>query len=232
MTDARLKQTERSLVFHLVSEVGFDPTEFTWDEKRDHESFRSNMGGGDQVAVSVLRHRPTEYYMRFGAFANEFSPGISTRVDYDNHDGTWKTRVRSCVNWLRELRKEVDVPDLWGTIANEKALPMAASAIIDNRLFTPAEHNLILAKLDEIKAYLRDGQDFTTEQAKVVEREFAYLRESSERLGRKDWLNSLLGGVVGMAIGLALDPQKARGLLGLAGSAFQSLWNVAHTLLP
>jgi hypothetical protein len=58
-----------------------------------------------------------------------------------------------------------------------------------------------------------------------------YLRESSERLGRKDWLNNLLGGLVDLAIGLALDPEKAQVLLRLAGTIFQSLWGMGHGLL-
>jgi hypothetical protein len=86
--------------------------------------------------------------------------------------------------------------------------------------------------LDEIKGYLLEGQQFAAEQCASIEREFAYLRESSERLGRKDWLNNLLGGLVGLAIGLALDPEKARGLLRLAGAVFQSLWGTGHNLLP
>jgi len=43
------------------------------------------------------------------------------------------------------------------------------------------------------------------------------LKESAERLGRKDWLNVLLGGLFGLAVTLVLDPEKAKGLLSLAG---------------
>jgi len=57
------------------------------------------------------------------------------------------------------------------------------------------------------------------------------LKESAERLGRKDWLNILLGGLFGLAVTLALEPEKARGLLGLAGTVFQSLWGMAQSLI-
>ena len=35
---------------------------------------------------------------------------------------------------------------------------------------------------------------------------------------------SLLGGLFGLAVTLALDPEKARGLMRLAGAVFQWLW--------
>jgi hypothetical protein len=86
--------------------------------------------------------------------------------------------------------------------------------------------------LDEINGYLLEGQHFAAEQSEFVERRFAYFKESSTRMGRKDWLNLLLGGLVSLAIGLALDPEKARGLLRLAGAVFQSLWGTAQGYLP
>ena len=64
-------------------------------------------------------------------------------------------------------------------------------------------------------------------KAETVEREFAYQREASVRLGRKDWLNSFIGNMMSLVIGLMLDPVKAKGILRLAGEAFQSLWGMA-----
>jgi hypothetical protein len=127
------------------------------------------------------------------------------------------------------LRKEVDVPDLWSSIGQEKTA--ASSASLDNRPFTAAEQNLIATKLDEIKAYLLEGQEFAAEQAATVEREFAYLKESSRRLGRKDWLNILHGGLITVIVGVALAPDAARALLRLAATAFQSLWGGAQEVL-
>jgi hypothetical protein len=40
-----------------------------------------------------------------------------------------------------------------------------------------------------------------------------------------------LGGLFGLAVSLALDPEKATGLLRLAGAVFQSLWGAAQTLV-
>jgi hypothetical protein len=135
--------------------------------------------------------------------------------------------------WLEELKKEVDAPDLWSSVGKEKTLSLAASSPdIENRPFTEAEQKFIAAKLDELKGYVLEGQQFSAKQAGYVEREFVYLKESSRRFGRNDWLRVLLSVLIGQAINLALSPEKARGLLVLAGTTFQSLWGTIHGFLP
>jgi len=225
--DLTLKGTDRNSVFELLRERQFDPNDFQWQvmviSKSDFSQTR-------HLQVSVLRYMDTEYYFRFDPHHSQWSPGWQLKTD----SGDWSSLNQRCEQlrgWLSALKTEIAAPDLWASLPDENILSAAASLTIDNRPFAPSERHLIQIKLDEIKAYLQDAQDFTNEQSEMIEREFAYLRESSERLGRKDWLNNLVGGLFGLAIGLALDPENAKGLLGLAGSTFQSLWNAAQTLL-
>ena len=198
------------------------------------------MAGHGHIEVRLLADSPPSsvgspvhgyrVYFRYDPHHSQWSPGWQLKTD----SGDWSSLNQRCEQlrgWLSALKTEIAAPDLWASLPDENILSAAASLTIDNRPFAPSERHLIQIKLDEIKAYLQDAQDFTNEQSEMIEREFAYLRESSERLGRKDWLNNLVGGLFGLAIGLALDPEKAKGLLGLAGSTFQSLWNAAQTLL-
>jgi hypothetical protein len=120
---------------------------------------------------------------------------------------------------------------MWGSLVQETLLPRASSSAPDNHPFTPSEQTFIAAKLDEIKAFLMEGAQFNSAHAEYIHQEFEYLKESSRRFGRKDWLRVLLGVLVGQAINLALDPTKAKGLLRLAGAAFQSLWGAAQAYL-
>jgi hypothetical protein len=228
--DVRLKTTEKSGIYLLVQQSGLNLANFAWADEESEEWIDTD---SLEFKISVLTHRPTGYYCKFGGTQIEYSPGPDQRVETVNHRDRWAVKSGVTQVWLEELRREVDAPDLWATIGQEKVLSTAAaSTALDNRPLTAAEQSLIAAKLDEIKAYLLQGQQFAAEEAETVEREFIYLRESSERLGKKDWLNNLLGGLVGLAIGLALDPEKARGLLRLAGAVFQSLWGTGHNLLP
>ena len=230
MTDYTLKRSEKNAVLNFVTEGGLDPLAFQWSEKKRWETFGLE---GVQVMVSILTHGSTGYYIVFGAASVEYSPGHQKKVEWHEHYNEWASKGETCRLWIKVLRKELDAPDLWASIGQEKALSTAASsAHLDNRPFTAAEQTLIAAKLDEIKGYILEEQQLTADQGETVERELAYLWESSERLGRKDWLNVLLGALVSLAIGLALDSEKARGLLRLAGAVFQSLWRTGHSLLP
>jgi hypothetical protein len=122
--------------------------------------------------------------------------------------------------------------DLWVTVAEENVLSAtASSASLDNSPFTAAEQLLIATRLNEIKTYLLEGQQFAAEQAKFIERRFEYFMESSTRMGRKDWLNVLFPGLFTVIVGVALAPDAARLLLRLAATAFQSLWGMAQGLL-
>jgi hypothetical protein len=229
MHDVRLKRVEKNEILSLVEGVGLNPQEFEWLEDDSNEYID---GESMRFRAYTLRHRPTDYYCKFGGFRVEFSPGPIRRVEADQHHNNWDIKRAVAQLWLEELQKEANAPDLWATIGQEKALSTAASsASLDNRPFSAVEQTLIATKLDEIKEYLLEGQQFDRKQAEFVEREFAYLRQSAARFGRKDWLRVLLGVLIGQAINLALDPAKARGLFSLAGAAFQSLWGMAQGLL-
>ena len=230
MLDVRLKKSEKSEIFLLVQESGLTLADFIWTDEKSNECESIE---AVQFLTSVLTHRPTEYFCKFGGYRMWYSPGRKERVHTESHYSRWADKRAVAQLWLEELRKEVDAPDLWATIGQEKALSAAAaSPDLDNRPFTAAEQQLIATKLDEIKTYLLEGQQVDKKQAEYVEGEFAYLRKSAARFGRKDWLRVLLGVLIGQAVNLALDPAKVRGLFSLAGAAFQSLWGMAQGVLP
>jgi hypothetical protein len=103
---------------------------------------------------------------------------------------------------------------------------------LDNRAFTPNEKTVIAERLDEIKKYILEGQQAQSDHVVFVDQEFSYLRNASDRLGRKDWLNVALSVLVNVAVGLALNPEKARGVLRSAGTLLQWIWGKTAGLLP
>jgi hypothetical protein len=234
LKDKRLLPTQKNALAKAATKLGFSVDEFEWAEEdmwEHHLNYTNSEGQvyprfDRQYRVSVLKHRGSGYVCKFGPISVEHSPAKRTIADKRVFNGDAE-RLAIFREWLRLLKRE-GVPDLWATVAQETALPKGASSpSLDNRPFTSAECSHIHAKLDEIKSYILEGQQFAAEQAETVEREFAYLKESSERLGRKDWLTSFLGVLMSLVIGFAFDPVKAKGILRLAGEAFQSLWGVA-----
>jgi hypothetical protein len=229
MLDVRLKNTEKSEIFVLVQQAGMNPADFKWT---DEESTECASIEAVQFKISVLTHHPTEYFCKFAGYWIEFSPGPNERVENSEHHDNWVRKRDTAKLWLRELRKEMHAPDLWASIIDEKSLSTAASATVDNQPFTAAEQHLIDTKLDQIKGHILEGQQFAADQVELVEERFAYFEESSKRMGRKDWLNVLYGGLITVIVGVALAPDVAKSLLRLAAAAFQSLWGMAQGQLP
>lgn len=239
--DVRLLKIERNAVLEIVQKFGLDPGEFSWEITNFHEY--SNSGDTLHCNSSKLSHGSSGFYYTFGSYTDEYSPGYRDRVEtadvtdhrssfLDPSDTKWGKRSKALQMWLGALREEIEAPDLWACIGQEKALPYAASSeAADNRPFSEDEQADISRKLDELKGYIFEGQRFDASQADYIEREFSYIREAAKRFGRKDWLRLLLGVLVGQVVNLALSPEKARGLMHLAGTAFQWVLGAVQGLL-
>ena len=237
LPDKRLLPTQKNALAKIAQKMGFSVDEFEWIEEdmwEHHLNYTNSEGTvyprfDRQYRVSVLKQKRSGYFCKFGFITLEYSPAKATITDKRIFSKD-SERLALFREWLRLLRRE-DVPDTWGSLVQETMLPRASFSAPDNRPFTSSEQALIEAKLNEIKAFLMEGEQFNSAQAEYIHQEFEYLKESSRRFGRKDWLRVLLGVLVGQAINLALDPTKAKGLLRVAGAAFQSLWGAAQAYL-
>jgi hypothetical protein len=227
-TDATLTKLQKNAVLEAIQKFQFDPAEFDWAEVVSEEWAATSKF---HYMASNLVHRGTGYYITFGGVSQICSPGHGRKVESERHSNIWENQMRRLEEWLYRLRKEVDAPDLWAAVGKERELSEAASSHLENKPFTVAEKSEIAAKLGELKHYLLSGQQFQIAQTKYIDEQFRYLRESSERLGRKDWLNIAFSTLINLAVTLALPPERATGLLQLAGSLLKSLWHEVHGLL-
>ena len=64
-------------------------------------------------------------------------------------------RLNIVYNWLAFLKREIEAPDLWAAILQEKRLlRITSEAPIPNTQFTPEEKQYVIRQLDEIKQQL------------------------------------------------------------------------------
>lgn len=195
-------KTQRNDLLKAMKNRGLNPTEFVWKVQESLKTVEMN--------VSRLVHEPTDYYYLFdfnqGGCWCEYSPGQDTNVVRDN-PGFWERQYQYALNWLDYLKREIEAPDLWATIAEEKAIVLAASAEeIENNPFTPEEQKQITVHLNEIKQYLAQTQELKEQQADFANRRFDYLADAATRMGRKDWLNLAVGVITGVIIQLTFQP--------------------------
>jgi hypothetical protein len=80
----------------------------------------------DEFLVSVLVHTPTTFYFRFGPHSDEYSPGLSSRVDSQKVPDFWPSRLSLVAKWLGNVRREYEAPDLWEMFLQETKLSRVA----------------------------------------------------------------------------------------------------------
>ena len=126
--------------------------------------------------------------------------------------------------WLARLKRETDSLDLWGAISKEaQILESAASSDTSNAPFSTEEKAYIVDGINEIKQYLLTALKLDPE---LVESRLNYLVESSERVGRKDWINLLISVLVGIVINAVLPPEATRELFRFVGTVLRQIINM------
>lgn len=211
-----LLKSQSNQVFERLTKAGWDSSDFEWQEVRGPSSGKE---------VSQLVHKASGYYFTFDngiGFYSKCSPGTQTLVQRQSA-GDWQVQKQFFASWLSNLRREVESPDLWAEVSKEaRILDSAASSETSNTPFNTEEKAYILNGLNEIKQYLLTAHKLDPE---LVESRLKYLVESSDRLGRKDWLNLLLSVLVSIVINAALPGDATRELFRFVGTVLRQIIN-------
>ena len=224
MSEYSIKKTQANQVFQILQKHGLPPEEFKWETVPSIYI--------PYAHVSKLVHVPTDFYFLFdfrdGKHWCRFSPGEHAMID-SQFPGGWPFLVGYFETWAATLKKEIDAPDLWAAIANEKVLSETFSADQDNTAFTSDEQARLGKVLFELRHYLLSSSSFTNEQTAYLDSHFKHLEEATTRIGRKDWILLAVGTFTNIIIGIGLQPDIARELFRLAGTLLK--WLAVRPLL-
>ena len=124
-------------------------------------------------------------------------------------------------DWARELKYEIDSPDLWAEI--EKYGPTFSLAPPEKLTDDPIpayEVDQITDQLKLLGTELNNRLDLTAEQQRLTDSRVTYLIKVVKTQGRFTWVHTCIGVFVTMAFTLALPPDIA-----------QELWRVVQTFL-
>jgi len=217
-----LLPTQKNKVFEAIQTIGLSPEDFDWREDKSHHLANH--------AVSTVFRKHSEYYFCFDAA--ERADGISQYFGYSPGNSSFVERgwtstpdfIFNVKEWLKNLQRETEAPDLWRALAEESAMiqgmPGTESA---NTLFTPEEQQKVKAALNEIKAYMCQLQKFSLEQQQVIEANFNYLIDATNRVGRKDWKVIFLGTLISTAIALAIPADNTSAILRFAAQIIRKM---------
>lgn len=95
----------------------------------------------------------------------------------------------------------------------------------ENSEFTPDEKAKIVESLEKVKEEIAANERLSAEQVEFLAKKIDDIREASDRLGRKDWINYVVGVVSSAAVSLALTPEATKAVFTLFDSSFTWLFD-------
>lgn len=181
------------MLFDALADGGLDPADCDLDP-------------GETRQTIMITHRSTDSL--FVAYGQK----VGFLIDWAVTDGparrqekrvAWRDVLDEAEDWAREVGYVATTPDRWEEV---RRLPrmLADEADDSNAPFTADEQATIALQLAEIRQLLRQQPDLTSEQLASIEQRLDHAEQASTRLGRKDWLLILYGGLVSMVMANAV----------------------------
>lgn len=177
-----LRKWQRNGLFDAIQAVGLDPGDFDLADsgteaqikhKRSESIFTIGGGPGGYVGRSVVGDFPDWGYDAYSWQA------LTTRVSM----------------WLKEVKRDLETPDLWAELWREiHLLGVGSNEVTENTPFTQDEQKQIAERLRGLPRHVSDATVLSEAQKQILNENIDYLIDGARRLGRKDWLSTFIGG--------------------------------------
>lgn len=220
MSYGHLLKTQANDVLNAITKKGLDPEDFDWDLE----------------GPPTLRHTQSKEYLFtfeegvFGQHGARYCP-----ADYTTHvyrgAVSWEEQLSLVENWLTNLMREIQAPDLWSLLSEQIALVEAAAADSPNTPFSTAEMEKIADGLRELQAYIENTQHLDAQKHGYLNSMLGYLVDASQRQGRQDWLHTAIGVLFTIVVGLAMAPDQAKEIFRFVDNVLQAILKTPR-LLP
>lgn len=160
--------------------------------------------------------------MDYGQHHAYYSPGQDAAYE-ECRGGSWEGQLSLVENWLTNLKREFQAPDLWSLVSEQTSLVQAASADSPNTPFSTAEIKKISDGLREVQAYIEKTHRLDEQKHALLESRLGYLMDAAHRQGRQDWLHVAIGVLSTVVVGLAMAPDQAKEIFRFVGSLLQAI---------
>jgi hypothetical protein len=227
--DYFVQPKQRAQIGNLIVAVGLDPADFYWGE--DYTG-REIGPGQEPVMVTKLIHQPSGYWFVFDVdndrHFNRFAPGRDSPQERQN-PGSWELQLRYVRDWLIAVRENIEAVDVWEQLqSGGGALPPGG----ENTPFTDDERTAIEQQLRGVLETLRETQQLTGEQLRVLGERVDEAVEATRRFGRLEWRRLLIGATVEAAMERLITFAIAGEFLRLALHGLGQLFGGGLPALP
>jgi hypothetical protein len=189
-----LSRTQSNDIYALIEKAGLSPGDF------DRTSEEVRFVG----LIDTFAHRPTGGNLKVSMDRSLFKLTVWPQFSPEGNTVEslwWGEALLGVVEaWLRVVKAEHDVPDLWAEARKERQLSDAANVKgADNRPFTAEELRALEPQLREVEAFIVSREGLDTEQQARLRTRFQYLLDAAKRgVGKIDWVNIFVGQIFGM----------------------------------
>jgi hypothetical protein len=206
-----LRPKHKSDVQKAIIDKGLDLADFAISDTRSQYNYK--------LTITTVRYELSDNYFTFD-YAGEKpysvrKPGLNKLTETLENFSGWDKQFAYFKEWLHLLKEDLEAPD-WQEVQKRERelLQTSIPASEENDKFTEEEKKVISSKLEEIhsllvKALEEQKLPDTEHQAKLnqITTEIKYLKEGADRLGKKDWKNTAISAILGLAMSLALSSE-------------------------
>jgi hypothetical protein len=199
---AALHKWNRNAIVEAIQGVGLDPLVFDL---------------GDDDGIVRIKHKwsPSCFTVRDnGAYYNARYV-VGDGAEWPVGAYTWGTILPRISTWLKEVKLDIDTPDLWAELQRDARLLIGATSddVTENTPFTADEQNAIAAQLQELAEHAQRTYSLSAAQMRAVAARLDYLANAARRFGRKDWLIVCAGVMLSYTVTATLPPEAAPAML-------------------
>ena len=212
---SRLQKWQKNQIFEAIQAVGLDPREFHLEN--------------DDAEVGI-KHKWSASYFTIGDgpgdYGGRYVVGDAPAWPFEAY--TWQSFVTRLSRWLEDVKRDLEMPDLWAELQRDSQLIFGAGSddVSENRPFTQAEQNEIAARLQALAEHARRTFSLSATQIRTLDAKLDYLVDAARRLGRKDWINVCAGAMLGYIVTASLPPEIARGMVSALFRAIAHLYGL------
>ena len=197
----KLEKWEKNAIFKAMQEGGLHPSEFKFAD------------GEDDVRID---HRLSASYFLIGGDALRYvgSYVVGDAAPWPYEDSAWPRLMARISRWVKNVKSDVETPDLWAELQRETELFGAGpDEAVENTSFTPDEREVIEAQFRVLREKAQSAYSLSDAQMLILDAKIDYLIGADDRLGRIDWRNVVVGTMFAYALEAALPPGSARDIL-------------------
>lgn len=233
MKDLTLLPSRKNAIKRLILEEGLDHNRFSF-QNINHDSWTITGQLAGKYICTSLQHAEG-YFFNFNCEGKKYDPKYKPgfeETSEDLEDLPWDRTLMVFREWLKILKRELNVPDIWAEFDEQFLLPQKEVPLDEDVFPTSEQIDSIEKALEEIELKLDKLSEVSNEARDYNKQQNEYIRRASRRLNLRDLKQILLAYAINQSISLTSDPWLRQRILGIIHDAYSFIIGVKMLIPP